>query len=215
MKQRTLFSFLFVFLLTTGTLCAQDRSDVFRPEVKITWLGFDFSDAKFIGDRERLGSESDIRHLLEAWNDLVLTERDKYDIADAIGRDAVLTSTNVTKDHNEELDVLGMISNAEKDYLHLSREGVGKIVSTYDYKKNTGIGLMFNIESFSKLNGEASLWVTFVDMKSRQILFTEHMTEVPSGLGVRNHWAGALYGVLKKMKKKEFEMWRKKYSRPE
>jgi hypothetical protein len=213
MKQRNPLLILFVLLLATGSLCAQDRADVFRPEVKVTWLGFDFSNAKFIGDREKLGSESDIRHLLEAWNDLVLTEKDKYDIAGMIGRDAVETSTDVTKDHNQDLDVLQMISNAEKDYLHLSREGVGKVVSKYDYKKNTGIGLMFNIESFSKLNGEASMWVTFVDMKSKQILFTERMTASPKGFGVRNYWAGALYGVMEHVKKKEFEMWRKKYFR--
>jgi hypothetical protein len=213
MKQRNPLSFLFVFLLATGTLCAQDRSDVFRPEVKITWLGFDFSQAKFIGDREKLGSESDMRHLLEAWNELVLTEKDKYDVPAMIGRDVVETATDVTKDHNEELDVLAMYSNAEKDYLHLSREQVGSIVSKYNYKKNTGIGLMFNIESFSKLNGEASMWVTFIDMKSRQILFTERMTAAPKGFGVRNYWAGAIYAVMEKIKKKEFEMWRKKYFR--
>lgn len=213
MKQRNLFSLLFVWLLATGSLCAQDRSDVFRPEVKITWLGLDFTAAKFIGDRERLGSESDIRHLLEAWNDLMLTEKDKYDIPGAIGRDEVLTASDVTKDHNQELDVLGMISNAEKDYLHLTREKVGDIVSQYNYKTNTGIGMMFNIESFSKLNGEASMWVTFIDMKSRRVLFTERMTAAPKGFGMRNYWAGAIYGVIERIKKKEFEMWRKKYFR--
>lgn len=213
MKQRTPFSFLFVFLLATGSLSAQERSDVFRPEVKITWLGLDFTAAKFIGDRERLGSESDMRHLLEAWNDLILTEKDKYDIPGAVGRDEVLTASDVTKDHNQELAVLGMISNAEKDYLHLTREEVGDIVSKYNYKKNTGIGMMFNIESFSKLNGEASLWVTFVDMKTRHVLFTERMTASPKGFGMRNYWAGAIYGVIERIKKKEFEMWRKKYFR--
>jgi hypothetical protein len=151
--------------------------------------------------------------LLEAWNDLVLTEKDKYDVPGMLGRDAVETATDVTKDNNLDLDVLALYSNAEKDYLHLSRDGVGSIISRYDYKKNTGIGLMFNIESFSKLNGEASMWVTFVDMKSRQILFTERMTAAPKGFGVRNYWAGAIYAVMEKIKKKEFEMWRKKYFR--
>jgi hypothetical protein len=57
------------------------------------------------------------------------------------------------------------------------------------------------------------MWVTFIDMKTRQILFTERMVAEPGGFGLRNYWAGAIKGVLEKMRKKEYEMWRKKYFR--
>ena len=64
----------------------QDKADVFNPSTEVTWLGLDFSGAKFIGDRERLGSESDIRHLIDAINELMITEADKYNVAAAIQR---------------------------------------------------------------------------------------------------------------------------------
>ena len=92
------------------TCVCPDKADVFNPSTEITWLGLDFSGAKFIGDRERLGSESDIRHLLDAINELMIKEADKYNVAAAIQRKTVENATDVTNEHNAELDVLAMIS---------------------------------------------------------------------------------------------------------
>jgi hypothetical protein len=189
----------------------QDKADVFNPSTEITWLGLDFSGAKFIGDRERLGSESDIRHLIDAINELMITEADKYNVAAAIQRKTVDNEIDVTNEHNAELDVLAMISADGKDHIHLNRSQVEEIISSYDFKGKSGIGLIFNVESFNKLLEEGSYWITFVNMASKEVLFTERVTAPPSGFGMRNFWAGSVNGVLAKIKKKEFENWRKKH----
>ncbi|SKC51342.1 hypothetical protein [Ohtaekwangia koreensis] len=211
MKQlKTLIILLFVASVTT----AQDRSDVFKADTKITWLGLDFSKAKLIGDREKLGSESDIRYLLESWNKLIVNEEEKFDIALAIEKKKIEKNIQPTLDHNATLEVLSMLSNAEKDYLHLNRDGVAEIIASYDFKGLSGIGLMFNIESFSKLNEEASIWVTFINIDTKEVLFSERVTAEPRGFGMRNFWGGALFVAIERIKKKEYEMWRKKYYRP-
>ena len=189
----------------------QDKADVFNPSTEITWLGLDFSGAKFIGDRERLGSESDIRHLIDAINELMITEADKYNVAAAIQRKTVDNEIEVTNEHNAELDVLAMISTDGKDHIHLNRSQVEEIISSYDFKGKSGIGLMFNVESFNKLLEEGSFWITFINMGSKEVLFTERLTAPPAGFGMRNFWAGSVNGVLAKIKKKEFENWRKKH----
>ena len=97
-------------ILLTLPVFGQDKADVFNPSTEVTWLGLDFSGAKFIGDRERLGSESDIRHLIDAINELMITEADKYNVAAAIQRKTVDNEIDVTNEHNAELDVLAMIS---------------------------------------------------------------------------------------------------------
>lgn len=191
---------------------AQNRSDIFDPNTEITWLGLDFTGAKFIGDRERLGSESDLHHLLDALNELMVKEADKYNVAAALKRKTVENATEVTTDHNAGLDVLAMISSEGKDHLHLSPDGVQDIVGSYDFKGKTGIGLMLNVESFNKLIEEGSFWVTFVNMATKEVLFTERLTAPPSGFGMRNFWAGSVNGVLTKIKKKEFENWKKKHA---
>lgn len=205
---------LFILMLIAPSLVAQTTSrDVFDPNTKVTWLGLDFTEAKFLGDRERYGSESDMRKLLEAWNNFFIVEADKYNIAACIERTKVEKEISVTGDHNGELDVLAMYSDSEKDYLHLSRERVSEIVSSYDFKGLSGIGLMFNIESFSKIHVEGSMWVTFIDLGSKEVLFTERMFAPPGGFGVKNYWAGSINNVMGKIKKTEFKMWKMKYGR--
>ena len=189
----------------------QDKADVFNPSTEVTWLGLDFSGAKFIGDRERLGSESDIRHLIDAINQLMITEADKYNVAAAIQRKTVDNEIDITNEHNAELDVLSLISADGKDHIHLNPSQVEEIISSYDFKGKSGIGLMFNVESLNKLVEEGSFWITFVNMGSKEVLFTERLTAPPSGFGMRNFWAGSVNGVLAKIKKKEFENWRKKH----
>jgi hypothetical protein len=198
-------------ILLTLPVFSQDKADVFNPSTEITWLGLDFSGAKFIGDRERLGSESDIRHLIDAINELMITEADKYNVAAAIQRKTVDNEIEVTNEHNAELDVLAMISADGKDHVHLNRSQVEEIISSYDFKGKSGIGLMFNVESFNKLLEEGSFWITFVTMGSKEVLFTERLTAPPAGFGMRNFWAGSVNGILAKIKKKEFENWRKKH----
>lgn len=204
------FGFIFALLLVSSAICAQERRDIFNATTEITWLGVDFSEAKFIGDRERLGSESDIRHLLDAINDLMIKEADKYNVAAAIQRKKVENATQVTAEHNAELDVLSMLSTDGKDHIHLKPDGVDQIIASYDFKGLSGIGMMINVESLNKLIEEGSFWVTFVNMSTKEVLLTQRVVSPPSGFGMRNFWAGAINGALVKIKKKEFENWRTK-----
>jgi hypothetical protein len=210
MKFKIIVFILSCFLASSGF--TQDKRDVFNPSTEITWLGLDFSGAKFIGDRERLGSESDIRHLLDAINELMIKEADKYNVAAAIQKKKVENGIHVTTEHNAELDVMAMISSEGKDHIHLKPADVEEIISNYDFKGLNGIGLIFNVESFNKLIEEGSFWITFVNMNTKEVLFTERVVAPPSGFGMRNFWAGSVNGALAKIKKKEFENWRKKHS---
>jgi hypothetical protein len=210
MKRKTILFILSVVL--SGPAFAQTKSELFNPNTEVTWLGLDFSGAKFIGDRERLGSESDIHHLLDALNELMVKEADKYNVAAALQKKKVEYATDVTTEHNAGLDVLSMISAEGKDHVHLKPGDVEEIVSGYDFKGKSGIGLMFNVESFNKLIEEGSFWITFVNMGTKEVLFTERLTAPPSGFGMRNFWAGSVNGVITKIKKKEFDNWRKKHA---
>ena len=205
--------FLFIVVIFCSVSAhAQSKSDVFNPDSQITWLGLDFTGAKFIGDRERLGSESDIRHLLDALNDLMVKESEKFNVATALKRKNVEISVDVTKEHNAELDILSLISASANEHIHLNPEAVEQIVRSYDFKGKSGIGVMFNVESFNKIMEEGSFWITFVNMNTKEILFAERLTAPPAGFGMRNFWAGAVNGVLAKIRKKEFDNWKSKHS---
>jgi len=192
---------------------AQEMQDIFDRKTNIKWLGLDFSAAKFIGDRERLGSTSDVQHLIVAWNDLMIKEKEKYDVGAAIDKIKVEEAIEVTKEHNANLDVTEIFSNDVKDHFRLKPDDIIAIAADYDFKGQSGIGVMFIVESFSKLNEEAAVWITFINLGNKDVFFSERLTQKPGGFGMRNFWGGAIYGIMKNMQKKEFEMWRKKYYR--
>jgi hypothetical protein len=207
------FLFLTIILLVTTSSFAQDIKDIFERKTKVTWLGLDLTGAKLIGDRERFGSTSDVMHLMEAWNDLMLKEHEKFNVKAAIQKDALDEGIDVAKDHNAGLDISEMFSNDENDHNHLRENDIASIIADYDFKKNSGIGVIFNVESFNKLKDEASVWVTFVNMDTKEIFFTERVTGGPGGVGLRNFWANSIYEIITKDRKKEFEVWKKKYYR--
>jgi len=64
MKNTTLF--LLALIVFSNRAWAQPGREIFDPKINLTWLGLDFSSVKFIGDRERLTNESDLRKLIKA-----------------------------------------------------------------------------------------------------------------------------------------------------
>jgi hypothetical protein len=211
--QKNTFLFLgFTFLISS--LCvAQDVKDIFERKTKVTWLGLDLTGAKFIGDRERFGSTSDVMHLMESWNDLMLKEHDKYNVKLAIQKDEIVEALDVAKEHNAGLDPAEMFSNDTNDQNHLGESDIKAIIADYDFKNNSGIGIIFNVEAFNKLKDVSSVWVTFVNMDTKEVFFTERMTGQPGGSGLRNFWGNSMEDILIKIRRKEFENWKKKYYR--
>lgn len=213
MKAQQLYFLICLMLCATLPCCAQSVSSVFDPSTPVTWLGLDFSNAKFIGDRDKYGSLSDVRFLLKSWNDLMEAEKDKYDVSKPFKKTKVDYRLDVTRDHNEEVDVTEMLTADQSLYAHMNKEDIDAIVKSYDFKGLSGVGFMFNVESFSKISQKGAVWVTFIDLASKEILFTERMEESPGGSGIRNYWAGAIVDMLKKIEKKDFELWKKNYNR--
>lgn len=212
MNARLLLSIFLLLLTLPWVSQAQSASSVFDPSTPVTWLGLDFTDAKFIGDRDKYGSLSDVRFLLKSWNDLMENEKDKYDIAKPLKKSKVDYRLDVTRDHNDELDVTEMIPADQSVYDHINADDVRTIVKGYDFKGLSGVGVMFIVESFSKTSQKGAVWITFVALDSKEVLFTERMEAPPGGSGVRNYWAGAIVDMLKRIEKKDFELWRKKYN---
>lgn len=216
MMKSKLLNIALVTLVISVPARAQDLMQrIFEPQAEITWLGLDLSRAKLIGDRERWGSTSDVQRFMEAWNDLIVKEKDKFNIARALDkeRDKVKYKIEVTKESNANLDVTEFFSDDKSDHVRLRPNDIVAVISEYDLKDGEGLGLMFNVESFNKLDQEAAVWVTFIDMGKKEVLFSERVVGQPGGMGMRNYWANSVFEVMERMKKKEFEMWRKKYYR--
>lgn len=213
MKRNTLFNIFILSGLFTLQLKAQSVKDAtvkdaFDPTVKITWLGLDFSGAKYAGDYEHLGTDLNLKSLMASLNDLMSIERGKFNIEEAFNKQEVDYKLEVTQKHNADLKTDGTYSNTPGMQLHLKQEDIDKIVAGYDFSGLNGIGLMFNVETINKLTQQATIFVTFINMNNKKVLFTERMSAEPQGFGIRNYWAGAVYAILKRIDSKELKKWR-------
>lgn len=202
---------IFFLLCFAQWVFAQSARDVFNPNFPVTWLGLDFSQSRFIGDQAKFKTIYNAQNLFDALNDLMLSEKDKFDVGKMLGKQKLTFKLDVTIAHNSRLDIASLLADSLGVHNHLNPGDIETIVQGYDFEGNTGIGLMFNIESFNKTISEALIWVTFINMDTKEILFTEKLGQEPGGFGLRNYWAGAIYDMMKRVRKTEFKKWQLKY----
>jgi hypothetical protein len=202
---------LSLFLLATVSSQAQTFNDVFDKKTEITWLGLDFTGTKIIGDKETWAKHDPIQ-LFEAWNQLMIKERDKYNVAEALHRDQVKQALEITMNHNSALNVTDLFADVTSNQFKLTPDIIQTIVESYSFKGYSGIGIMFVVETLDKTMAEGALFVTFINLNTKEVLFTERMTGEPGGFGLRNYWAGSVYNILKRIKSTEYRSWQKKYS---
>ena len=191
------------FLLTAYTAPAQkDNNDVIHSDKPVTWLGIDFSQARFIGSATQFKDAGDVTadavrdKYIPAWNELFINEQKKYDVAKYVHRESVAFALDITTRANNKVGE-SFFSQNPADYSRLTESDISKAVKKYDFMGNKGVGLIFFVEGMSKGKDEAAAWITFVDMGSRTVLQTRRATGKAGGFGFRNYWAKAFLNILK------------------
>lgn len=201
------------WLLTLSFVCisslsvfAQSKADIFNGSSDITFLGIDFTQTKFIGSATQFKDAGEISSAefrdkyIPSWNQLFINEQKKYDVAKAVKRAEVKYAMDVTEKANNAIKG-DFFSNDPNDYKKLDEQKIANLVKNYNFQGNTGIGLIFFIDGMSKSKDEASGWVTFVDMKSKKVLLTEYKTGKAGGFGFKNYWAKSFHNMLKSTEK--------------
>lgn len=203
----------FFVLVISFNLFAQSKADVFDANKEITWLGLDFSQLKFIGDAAQWKDAGEVTNsqmrdkYFPGWNALFINEKDRYKVADAVNRTEVNYAIDVTEKSNNSLKGNFFESDGNL-YQTLTEDKVSSLVKKYDFKGNKGIGMLFFVEGMSKGKESASMWVTFVDMNTKTILFTKRVEGKTGGFGFRNYWAKSFINVLKEIKS-DWRSWSK------
>lgn len=210
--KRVIALILIYIAVLNNTLFSQTRNDIFNPEVELTWLGIDFTQVNFIGTAsqwEDAGkiTNNDLRDkYFPGWNELFVDEKAKYDVSKATNRVLVKYATEVTAAANAKsgreyyVDDPGM-------FRHLQKDDMRALVANYDYKGRKGIGMMFVVEGMNKTVAKTSVWVAFMDMETKKLLFAKEVEAKAGGFGFRNYWGKAFYNVLKEVEK-NFNKWK-------
>jgi hypothetical protein len=201
-----------MFISSMNLLAQFTANDVFNPKTPITWLGVDFSEVRFIGPATGWGevstkSPTEMRDkYFPEWNSLIINEFEKFKIEDAVARLELDKNIDAVSKANEKTNKKELFSENISDYQSLDEETIKSMLKKYDFSGKDGLGFLLVAEGMSKGREEASYWATFVDMRTKKVLFTKRITGKALGFGFRNYWAGSMKNVFKTMKK-EFKNW--------
>ena len=206
---------LFVLLLASLALIAkaQTAQDLFRPDVKVTWLGIDFSHVKLIGNFAEFfeaGEKStwQIRDIyFPRWNAIILEEPAKYDIRGMLRKSDISYEIDMIAEKNaqtplEEMEAYNTIKFSEED--------IQLFIRQYDFKGREGIGIVFIAECLNKNSIEAWYHFVAIDMMTGEILLHQRLRGQPSGFGLRNYWANSVHKVIRNIRDYYYWEWKKR-----
>jgi hypothetical protein len=212
MKKTSSFSLFFCFLLITAF--GQSEKDVISAS-EITWFGLDFTKAIFVGSFNQFaeagetGGQDLKNKYIPGWNDLVINERQKYNLKEAYKKSSVLYEPEIVNKRNGTIDASKMVTlNAAEG--RIKKEDIAKVVSQYKSGKK-GIGLVYIVETYSKADERGVIWVTFFDMATRKVLITEKFSGKPGGFGLRNYWAKPVFEIMMKSSAAAYKNWETQY----
>lgn len=204
-----------IFLLLPCTLIgnAQSVHDLFRPgDVRISWLGIDYSHVKLIGNFSEFfqaGEKSvwEIRDIyFPRWNSIILEEPNKYDIRGMLRKSDIMYDIDGVTAINAQTSLEELEAFSPVRY---TRADIQSFIDRYNRDGKEGIGIVLVAESLNKNALEA--WYHFVamDMRTGQILLHERLRGEPHGFGFRNYWANSIFRVIRNIRDYYYWTWRK------
>ena len=164
------------------------------PSGDIVFLGIDYSLVRFSYIDE--SAAYTIRTLPEI-NRLFVTEAKKYDIGKLMGKSVVKTDFDYVNNVAYNLPDGQIISN--EDY-KINVDDVLALISKYPDSTDDGVGLVFVAENMNKKNATGSYYVTFFNLKTKEVIAACRKTGKAGGFGMRNYWAGSIYNLMKSWK---------------
>jgi hypothetical protein len=183
-------------LLILGSLHAFGQSQNHEAGFdEVVWFGLDYTLVKFIGVDNHFSDLEKIRnYYFRAWNELIVTESSKYNIAGAFQAEKVVYDLDSAIARNERIDMSDIV---QMRAYNLTGYQIADLVKDYVNPSVNMVGAIFVMETLNKIAPEESMWVTLFYVSTGELIMTRRFSGEPAGFGFRNYWAGAYYSVIK------------------
>ena len=200
---------MLLFIITTIPIVSQSHKQVFDCK-QIVFFGIDFSMASMIGPADFKSGEEIRNTYFEAWNNILFSERKRYNLIKTFGKDSVDYDFSIVKERNKLPSPEKIVTEVSSK---ISTDDIIKIISTYKTESyKDGTGLVFIVESFSKPDQKGNFYVVFFDIETKKVLLCEKLSEKPGGFGLRNYWIRTIYNGLDDIEDDLWDSWKEKYS---
>ena len=184
---------IFLFVITCLSVNAFAQGDIASVQ-KVIFYGVDFSHANLYGFRDSPGT---IKSGLERINDLFISESKKYDIGKYFKKTVIKHCLESTDKNNAKLSVEKMLSDTR--YVELNDKQIRKIIADLSCCGDE-CGLVLIAENLNKAEENATYLVVFFNGNTKEIIYSKRASGKAIGFGIRNHWGGSIYKLMKDWK---------------
>lgn len=173
---------------------------------EVTWLGVDFSKAKFTRSGFQLTQEV-IQRYFNDWNMLIISDQKKYDVRMSFRKPVMQYDLSYVTRRNKSVKLNSLLKDfitmdvvySEEAIVEYMREAVLPNVSDY--------ALLFMVESFDDHTKLGTVWVVILRTSDNQVVLCEKFMKSPGGFGLRNYWGRVFYNLFFDIQKYAFIRW--------
>ena len=168
----------------------------------IIYYGIDFSNARLTNPK-KVVTANKLRKYFPAWiadfdQDYELEHRvKKYMKKD----DFIYSASDVQKRYESVIEDWVLF----EDY-SMGIEKVESSIKSYSLQEKSGVGFVINIENFNKRADRGTMFISFFDIKTRDILWSVEMFGKPGGFGMTTYWTSSIKQTMDKF----FDLYRKR-----
>ncbi|KQS34173.1 hypothetical protein [Dyadobacter sp. Leaf189] len=203
---------LFALLLCNAAAAWADHTmaDLFAGKAKVVFLGLDFTQAKYVGSVGFTDPTAIQNQHIVSWNNLIEMEPKKFSLQKAfnLSDGQYVSKVEDMVKFNKSVNVAENITETANS---ITEDQVKKSVAKYALSEKDGIGIVYVVENLSKTAEKMTAWVTFIDLSTKKVLYTEHVEGKAGGFGFRNYWAGAVYKINQEIDSKLYKKWSKTF----
>ena len=196
---------VFIFFLSVSFAWSQEKINIFETKT-MTFYGLDFTHAKFIGTKKLPNPESLVNKYYPIWNNMFMTDEIDLEIGGPYKKKEVFYDTLVYS-RNAQIDLKEII--IDHDY-SLNRSDVNEYLLSFASPHKSGLGMVYLVESLNATEKYLSIWITFFDIKTGEVLLTEPLRVKGKGRKFKYWWKNAFLELFDKSKK-DYKAWKKIY----
>ncbi len=163
---------------------------------RIVWVGVAYTQTRYIATTDFNDVEQVVHHFPNSWNGLVVDELVddmekglKKPIALDVGHMAAFNAQSTT---DQVIREDGGLADS-----HLGPDAVAAVVKSYQLDQTQGVGLTLVVDRLVKSEEAGCSWLTFFDLASRDVLYTDRVCADAGGFGFRNYWFRPVKTVLR------------------
>lgn len=196
---------IFIFLLSASFAWAQEKINIFETKT-MTFYGLDFTHAKFIGTKKLPNPEDLVHKYYPQWYNMFMADESDVEIGGSYKKKEVFYDTMIYS-RNAKIDTKTIITDQEYS---LNRSDINEYLLSYAIPNKSGLGMVYLVEALNASEKHLSIWITFFDIKTGEVLLTEPIRAKGNGRKFKYWWKNAFLELFDDSSK-DYKAWKKIY----